>query len=522
MERKLLVAIIVPIILGCVLIVLLIYDKSNSPGEVHRSDVVGEEQTGSSTAGSGEVASTPTVTPAALPTIVPTEVPTPMLTHTPTPIPTQTPTPAIQASAEATPTGKPSDGTADQNPDENTGGQGTEAPADSAYKVLHKQEGGDYTLVTDSVTKCFLIISNNDNTIRQTEFTYAQKYEDLSDYYTGPVFCYKNGRFIFIAQNHVVASDGVKETILHTFGEESLKNGIHVNPLLESENRILIGAASEGMLLVVDCGTLEVEKYFAHYNAEFLVFTDKYLCFSEKRRIPAGPYYNYIYVANAGKALLLASIGDIEKYTLENNLINIISCGNTFEINLETNELSSSKVIGKERTLYFPVYSDSIIYNLSEMRFIDHNEEGRPVQSIQLPDSWEGECYFTTWLNMEIFSFYEKGKTRIGPLLPPQNGVFAIVDHSEYPLENSRFLLHSKVIQQLDSGVTLIGEGEIFLLERIETINNDSALFEIVYAWIPIKEESRAYQMYIYVPHGEDKAPYINLVKQLLQFKSTN
>ena len=115
---------------------------------------------------------------------------------------------------------------------------------------------------------------------------------------------------------------------------------VYITPLLESDNRILVGIELVD-LAVIDLSSLKVEIYKGHYRSEFITFTDDYLCFSKRNRIPAGPYFNYLYSAKDGNALLLGVIGEIDEHVTDNYTVYINSNEKLYQINLATNELIS-------------------------------------------------------------------------------------------------------------------------------------------------------------------------------------
>lgn len=517
MRRNLFVAMLVPVILTCILIFMLIWDSRKAPASTQEPGSVIGDETGISPTPAITITSipTPSLTPAATPTPVPTAAPSTRPTSAPSPTAAATPVPT-PVTPTTTPAPQPSEGNngSSGSAGNQNGGQGTEPQGSiNIYKAIYTQEGDDYTLVADGITGSYLVISKKDNSIRQTGYKYSPRYEENAADFPGPMLGYKNRYFVFAAGKQIVASDGVSETILKTFGDE-INGDPHITMILQSENRILAGLEGT-ILMVVDCRVPTAEAYSESYNPDYAVLTDEYLCFSRKMRIPAGPYYNYIYTAKSGNKSLLGSIGEIDEFSLENNTVNIKSYGNLFQINLETNTLTSSLTIGSERTLYFPVYGDGIIQDLSEIRFINHNGVNKQAETIQLPDFLKAECYYNTYYNLAIFSLYYGEKAGLLPNIP--FGTFAAIDYTVFPLEDRKFPPHSTLKEKLYSGNTRIGEGEIFLLEKSETKDNASVLFEIVYAWIPVEGESRAFQLYVYVPQGENKDGYVNLVKQLLK-----
>ncbi|HEY8499142.1 MAG TPA: hypothetical protein VIL89_00865 [Clostridia bacterium] len=494
MKRNLFLAILTPCILACILIVLIILDSRDSSKD---------NKTGAYAEPTGIADSSPSPAPSDTPIPTPDNTPAPTSAPTRAPTPTTVPTPTTAPVVSPEPTPTPGTGKEEQADEI--------SPAPENYKALQIQEGNDYTLVCDSVSGSFLVINKQDNSIRNTNFKYSPKYEQ-SEYTQNPILCYKNGYFVFAAQNQIVVSDGKTETVIKTFET----GDVFVNRLLESDNRVLAGVELND-LAVIDLRTLKVDVYTEHYRSEFIVFTDNYLCFSKRSRIPAGPYYHYLYSTKEGNAILLGVIGEIDEHVLDNGTVYIASNEKLFKINLAENELTAPVQPAKEFSLYYPVYSDAIIHGLSDMRFINYNEDDESVQSIDLPDSLEADCYYNTYYNMAVYSIYMKDN-EIRKSLPPGGalGSFGLIDYSVFPLDQSKYPLHSSVKEKLYSGMTRMGEGEIFLLEKYEDHNNESVPFEMIYAWIPVEGQTRAYQLYLYVPYGREKAAYIDLVRELL------
>ena len=542
MRRNLFVVVLIPCILAFVLLILVIMDKQHAAKKAAYSEteisetngLVNPTESGDSkptTTEGSSVATDPTTdaepnntapntTKEPTATKAPTATTSTSTTSKSTPKPTSTQT---QTGKPATSTQSSSNGATESQQDKtSTTTKSIETDETETetgpvpygeYDGLYTQKGDDYTLIADKNSKYFIFINNKDNTSRKTEFTYHSK--SVNEFY-GPILGYKNKIFVFIAQNNIVASNGISETILVTLEDASLTKDIRINTLIQSDNRILLEI--EGALYIIDCRSLSVEVHKGSYSVDFFVlFTDDYLCFSSRRQIPAGSFYNYLYAVKDGKAVLFGSIGEIDDYVLDKDIVYIQSQEMLIQINLKTFELTSSYQIDRERTLYFPVYGSSIIKGLSEIRYINYNNDKEPMQTITLPDFLKAECYYGSPYAVSQFSLYMSDVAMSGRLPDGPFGSFAAIDLAAYPLYDNKFLMHSTVKEKLYSGATCMGEGEIFLLERIETKNNNSVPFEMIYAWIPIEGESRAYQMYIYVPAGDDYAVWLKMIEQLLQ-----
>lgn len=217
MRRNLFLAILTPCILACILIVLIILDNRDSSQD---------DKTGAYAEPTGIVDSTPSPIPSDSPTPTPDSTPAPTSTPTPVPTPVPTPTTAPQVTTEPTPAPETNE---EEHSDEIS-------PSPESYEAFQIQEGNDYNLVCDSISGSFFIINKQDNSVRNTNFKYSSKYEQ-TEYTPNPILCYKNGYFVFAAQNQIVVSDGITETVLKTFET----GDVFVNRLLESDNRILAG-----------------------------------------------------------------------------------------------------------------------------------------------------------------------------------------------------------------------------------------------------------------------------------------
>jgi hypothetical protein len=89
--------------------------------------------------------------------------------------------------------------------------------------------------------------------------------------------------------------------------------------------------------------------------------------------------------------------------------------------------------------------------------------------------------------------------------------------------ETSRFPNNSVVKSKVYEGETVLGKGEIFILEceitPKELRTEEYKTYELIYVWIPIENEDLAYNLAISVPLGEDSGVYAELVKTILQIQ---
>ncbi|NLY19122.1 MAG: hypothetical protein GX045_09305 [Clostridiaceae bacterium] len=518
MRRNLFVVVLIPCILFCVLLLLIKMNKEQEAKRAAHKVTVSTETSGiiDQTESETESEATSSATTDA-PVTTTTDSQTAMPTTEQTAAQTQTETTApitIQTSASTVESQE--DETSETTESIETNEVETKpSEADVEYDALYELKGEAYTLIADKNSKHFIFVSNQDNTIRETEFKYHEKHEQFPGEIYGPILGYKSNIFVFVADNKIVASDGNSETILINLDKSGLPEDYNINLVLHSDNRILSIINKD--IYVIDCRTLFVEEYEENYKVEIILFTDDYLCFGEIRQIHAGSHYYYIYLVRDGELKHLGSTGTIDDYITDNDTIYIQSQDLLLQVNLKTSELTSSYQLGKEQALYFPVYGPCLIQGLSEIKYVNYNDDRQPVQSIKLPDFLEAECYYGSPFAIPGFSLYFKDQEKAMSLpAPGRLGSFSVIDLSEYPLKDDKFILHSTVKEKLYSGSTCMGEGEIYLLERVEMKNNDNVLFEMIYAWIPACE-SNAYQFFIFVPEGDSASVWFNVLKQLLQ-----
>ena len=502
MRRNLNTVVLVPCVLSLILVVLIILDKN----DVSLIPVKGKgsKQTAVS------VTPTPSTQPTQLPQIIdeptpeptPTDTPaqSPTIPATPTPAPTTVPTPTLAPTLTTEPVPEPS------GVPENGG-----KPVEVTYNAIYRQDGDNYSLIADGDTLTYLILNKQDNSVRQTGYPFQSLFAEFPGEQLGPIIGSKNDHFVFVSDNRIVASDGTQEEVL-----VALDNMTNINSIVNSENRVL--AAFGQCLCIVDLRDFSVETYYENYTPGYFALTDDYFSFSKRRRIPAGPYYEFLYTARDGKVNLLAMIGEIYEYNVdtENNIVNIKAASydyETYQLDLKTDKLSTTKTISKHRTLYLPAYGDGIIENLTDIRYINRNSNDEQVVLKVLPTSFKADVYYNSYYDTYYFTFYLPEKEH---LLPGSAGGFTVIDYSVVSLIENKFLRDSSVKELLFTGQTSIGNAEIYLLERYERMNDESITFEIVYAWIPIKDSTEAYQLYLYVPRGESHKPYLDLVKQLI------
>jgi hypothetical protein len=87
--------------------------------------------------------------------------------------------------------------------------------------------------------------------------------------------------------------------------------------------------------------------------------------------------------------------------------------------------------------------------------------------------------------------------------------------------EDARFPSNSMVKAKVYEGETVLGKGEIFILEcdilQEEVKTDKYSTYELIFAWIPIENEDLAYNLTLSVPLGEESEKYAEMVKSILQ-----
>lgn len=185
------------------------------------------------------------------------------------------------------------------------------------------------------------------------------------------------------------------------------------------------------------------------------------------------------------------------------------------------------------------VITDSSIVendNLKSIEIENLNDENNSKVVIDLPEDWyakerifekapsfeynaEKNKHITKVSSIEIYSstkadkynfFGNKGLA----------GEFYIQSYYRDQPESTRFPNHCEAKSRVFSGETILGQGEIFILEcdilPKEMRTEEYSTYDMVYVWIPIEDEALAYNFSIYVPLGEKEDEYIDMVKKML------
>ncbi len=99
-------------------------------------------------------------------------------------------------------------------------------------------------------------------------------------------------------------------------------------------------------------------------------------------------------------------------------------------------------------------------------------------------------------------------------------GEFYIQNYYRDQPESTRFPNHCQVKNKVYTGDTVLGEGEIFILDcdlPRELRTEKYSTYDRVYVWIPIENEALAYNLSINVPLGEKDEDYVEMAKTLLK-----
>lgn len=383
------------------------------------------------------------------------------------------------------------------------------------YKAFFTQEGEAYTLIADSLTKSFLVLDNASQTIRSTDYKYISYFEDFPEG-KNPILGSKGDLFVFLAHHEVVASDGKKEWVLTTVGEADVAEKTQTGYIMQNGSKILANIFSQPdhVLLFIDLDTPIAYKFpKISFHGDFLVFTDDYVFFGLPGGNMTSGYRCPLYKVHQGEIEIIGVIPKSETYefTLEENIVKIKLDDLTYCVDLESNQVTSSVPVNKEFSLYYPVFCNTVIGDLTEMKFIHDNQ----VQSILLPDEWKARCtYFG-----EKWSFtFDPKDADIKTL--PRDGYFNRLE----PYENQpipKFPESAAVKELLYFGTCFLGECEIYLLERSEPyhIAAEQNIYEMIYAYIPYEDGAKAYELNIYVPLDEDYETIYAIIKKMLRIE---
>lgn len=179
--------------------------------------------------------------------------------------------------------------------------------------------------------------------------------------------------------------------------------------------------------------------------------------------------------------------------------------------------------------------------NLKSMEIENLNDENNSKVIIDLPEGWYAKekifekapsFEYNAEKNKHIkkvssFEIYNSAKTDKYNLYGDKGlaGEFYIQAYYRDQPESTRFPNHCSVKSRVYSGETVLGQGEIFILDYDlprEMRTEEYSTYDMVYVWIPIEDEALAYNLSIYVPLGEKEDEYIEMVKKMLNANTSD
>jgi len=175
--------------------------------------------------------------------------------------------------------------------------------------------------------------------------------------------------------------------------------------------------------------------------------------------------------------------------------------------------------------------------NLKSIEIENLNDEKNSEVLIDLPEGWHAKelvfekapsFEYSSKKNKHInkvnsFEIYDSTKADKYNLYGNEGlaGEFYIQSYYRDQPESTRFPNHCSVKSEVYSGETVLGQGEIFILEcdiyPKEMRTEEYSTYDLVYVWIPIEDEALAYNLSIFVPLGENEDKYIDMVKKMLE-----
>lgn len=177
-----------------------------------------------------------------------------------------------------------------------------------------------------------------------------------------------------------------------------------------------------------------------------------------------------------------------------------------------------------------------IVENLTAIEISNLNDATNAIVTIELPEGFsvnmrvfpkapnfeyhaEKNKSITTVYSFEIYSDQKDKFMLYGT--EGLVGWFYDTNFYRNKPDSSRFPNRSTLKGKVYEGQTLLGQGEIFVLEcdiiPKELRTEEYSTFEMIYAWIPIEQEDLAYNLAISVPLGEDSGKYVEMVKAMLK-----
>lgn len=183
-----------------------------------------------------------------------------------------------------------------------------------------------------------------------------------------------------------------------------------------------------------------------------------------------------------------------------------------------------------------PAVKPKIIDNLKSIEIENLNDEKNSKVILSLAEGWyakklifdkAAEFEYNTEKNKqikevyryEIYNSMEKDKFNHYDI-EGLAGEFYVQNYYRDQPESTRFPNHCQVKGKVYTGDTVLGEGEIFILDcdlPRELRTEKYSTYDRVYVWIPIENEALAYNLSINVPLGEKDEDYVEMAKTLLK-----
>ncbi len=229
-----------------------------------------------------------------------------------------------------------------------------------------------------------------------------------------------------------------------------------------------------------------------------------------------------------------SSLFDFSKQGLAKNFKNELEKLEKSEVKLKQDWLQ--KLLERE---FAELDKPEVVENLNTIEIMNMNDDKNALVTLSLPESFsvkklafpkapnfeyqaEKNKTIDTVYSFEIYSTEEKDKFMFHGT-EGLAGWFYDTSYYRKKPEEERFPAHSSVKAKVYEGDTVLGKGEIFVLDcdiLSEELKTDAfSTYELVYAWIPIENEELAYNLTISVPLGEDYEEYVEMVKGILQIQ---
>ncbi|MBP7174943.1 MAG: hypothetical protein KBA53_01825 [Thermoclostridium sp.] len=227
------------------------------------------------------------------------------------------------------------------------------------------------------------------------------------------------------------------------------------------------------------------------------------------------------------------SLFDFSKQGLLKNFKNELGKLEKSEVKLKQDWLL--KVKGEFPDLKRP----EVVENLNTIEIMNMNDDKNASVVLTLPEGFsvkklafpkapnfeyqaEKNKAIDTVYSFEIHSMADKSKFRFYGT-EGLAGWFYDTNYYRKKPDTERFPSHSSVKAKVYEGDTILGKGELFVLEcdilSEELKTEEFSTYELVYAWVPIENEELAYNLSISVPLGEGTEKYVEMAKTILQIQ---